>query len=141
MVVTATPIALTGIVLVYAIGYLFGYASFDLSFDPVFVVWALRNLFFTCVAEEAFFRGFLQRYIERWTGGSRSGRLASLAVVSLLFGLAHFGGGVGYVALSTLAGLLYGYVYQKTGRIEAAILTHFLLNSGHFLFFTYPTAL
>ena len=141
MLATAAPIALAGIALVYGLGYLFGYADFDLTADPVFAVWALRNLFFTCVAEEAFFRGFLQRYLELGLAGFRAGKLLSLAIVSLLFGLAHFAGGAGYVALSTLAGLVYGYVYQKTGRIEAAILTHFLLNAGHFLFFTYPAAL
>ena len=141
MLATAAPIALAGIACVYGLGYLFGYAAVDPTADPVFVVWALRNLFFTCVAEEAFFRGFLQRYLELGLARFRSGRFASLAVVSLLFGLAHFAGGAGYVALSTLAGLVYGYVYQKTGRIEAAILTHFLLNAGHFLFFTYPAAL
>lgn len=140
MLVTAAPIALAGIALVYGLGYLSGYAAFDPTFDPVFAVWALRNLFFTCVAEEAFFRGFLQRYLERSLARFRSGRLASLAIVSLLFGLAHFAGGAGYVALSTVAAIVYGYVYQRTGRIEAAILTHFLLNAGHFLFFTYPVA-
>ena len=141
MFVAAAPIALAGIALVYGLGLLFGYAAFDPTLDPVFVVWALRNLFFTCVAEEAFFRGFLQRYLEKGLARFRAGKLASLAIVSLLFGLAHFAGGVGYVALSTLAGLVYGYVYQRTGRIEAAILTHFLLNAGHFLLFTYPAAL
>lgn len=141
MLTAAAPIAFAGIALVYVLGYAFGYAAFDLTVDPVFIVWALRNLFFTCVAEEAFFRGFLQRYLELGLARFRAGRLLSLAIVSLLFGLAHFAGGAGYVALSTLAGLVYGYVYQKTGRIEAAILTHFLLNAGHFLLFTYPAAL
>jgi len=40
--------------------------------------------------------------------------------------------------LSTVAGLGYGWVYQRTGRIEASILTHFALNLVHFLLFTYP---
>ncbi len=141
MLVAAAPIALAGIALVYGAGYLFGYAALDPTFGSVFPVWALRNLFFTCVAEEAFFRGFLQRYLEQGLGRFRSGKLVSLAIVSLLFGFAHFAGGAGYVALSALAGLVYGYVYQRTGRIEAAVLTHFLLNAGHFLIFTYPAAL
>lgn len=29
--------------------------------------------------------------------------------------------------------------YQRTGRVEAAILTHFAVNATHFLLFTYPT--
>ena len=35
-------------------------------------------------------------------------------------------------------GLGYGWVYLRTERIEASILTHFLLNCIHFVFFTYP---
>ncbi|MEM8814357.1 MAG: CPBP family intramembrane glutamic endopeptidase [Pseudomonadota bacterium] len=137
----AAPIALTGIALVYAAGYAFGYATFDPTFSSVFIVWALRNLFFTCVAEEAFFRGFLQYRLEKALASYRWGKPVSLAIAALLFGLAHFAGGPGYVVLATIAGLVYGYVFQRTGRVEASILTHFLLNAGHFLLFTYPAAL
>jgi len=37
-----------------------------------------------------------------------------------------------------VAGIGYGWAYRRTGRIEASILTHFSLNSLHFLLFTYP---
>jgi hypothetical protein len=43
-----------------------------------------------------------------------------------------------YVALATIAGLGYGWIYQRTGRIEASILTHFALNAVHFFAFSYP---
>ena len=39
------------------------------------------------------------------------------------------------VALSTLAGLPFGYAYQKTNRIETTIL-HFVVDAIHFFFFT-----
>ena len=32
----------------------------------------------------------------------------------------------------------YGAVYLRTGRIEASILVHFMLNVVHIFFFSYP---
>ncbi len=66
------------------------------------------------------------------------GSAIDVIVSALLFGLAHFGGGLAYVGLATLAGLGYGIAYARTQRIESAILTHFLLNAVHFVGFTFP---
>jgi len=63
-----------------------------------------------------------------------------LIVASLLFGIAHFAGGLNYVVVATLAGLLYGVVYLNTGKIWHAILMHFCLNMVHLYLFTYPLA-
>ena len=115
-----------------------GYVRFEPKFPADTWLWLWVNLCFTCLAEEALFRGFiqaqLQRVWQRWSGG---GWLA-LAVAAALFGLAHAAGGVAYVALATVAGLGYGWIYQRTQRIEASILTHFTLNTVHFFAFTYP---
>jgi membrane protease YdiL (CAAX protease family) len=115
-----------------------GYVQFDMKFPALFLVWASINLFFTCVAEEAFFRGFVQKGLENSLERFRYGSFLAFITASVLFGVAHFMGGLRYVFLATLAGLGYGWVYQQTKRIEASILTHFSLNSVHFLFFTYP---
>jgi membrane protease YdiL (CAAX protease family) len=90
------------------------------------------------VAEEAFFRGFVQKGLENSLERFRYSSFLAFITASVLFGVAHFMGGLRYVFLATLAGLGYGWVYQQTKRIEASILTHFSLNSVHFLFFTYP---
>ena len=39
---------------------------------------------------------------------------------------------------ATLAGVGYGVAYQRTRRIEAAMVVHFALNAVHLLLFTYP---
>jgi membrane protease YdiL (CAAX protease family) len=62
----------------------------------------------------------------------------ALTLSSVLFGLSHLGGGLLYSALATMAGFGYGWVYQRTGAIEASIGVHFLVNALHFVFFTYP---
>lgn len=107
----------------------------------LFGVWGPVNLLFTCVAEEALFRGFIQRALQGDDAREPEGRrraIVGLIVSALLFGLAHFAGGPSYVLLSTIAGVGYGWIYWKTGSIEASILTHFLVNTLHFLLFTYP---
>ncbi len=104
----------------------------------MFFVWALNNLFFTCVSEEAFFRGFLQRNLCKILQEYKHRHILSLTTVSTLFGLAHFAGGYKYVILATMAGFVYGYAYRKTQRIEAGILCHFGVNTFHFIFLTYP---
>ncbi|WP_423600320.1 lysostaphin resistance A-like protein [Roseateles sp. MS654] len=93
------------------------------------------NLFLTCVAEEAAFRGVIQGLLARRLGTDLrtwNGWLPVL-LAALLFGLAHAGGGPAYVALATLAGIGYGLTYTLTGRIEAAIGIHFALNALVFL--------
>jgi len=64
--------------------------------------------------------------------------MLALAIASVLFGLSHFWGGWSYVALATVAGLGYGWIYQRTQRIAASILAHFALNTTYFFLFTYP---
>ena len=113
-----------------------GYVAFDPKLPPFVLTFLAINLLFTCVAEESFFRGLLQERLARvlaprwqWT---------AIAVSSVLFGLAHFAGGMLYVFLAAIAGLGYALVYSATRRIESAVLTHFAVNAIHFFGFTYP---
>jgi membrane protease YdiL (CAAX protease family) len=113
-----------------------GYTAFAPKWTTLFLLWAPINLFFTCLSEEAFFRGFVQHELAR--AGSRRMAMVALIVAAALFGLAHFGGGVQYVIAATVAGLGYGWAFLRTQRIEAAMAVHFGLNSTHFLLFVYP---
>lgn len=127
------------IILVLALlSALFQFVRWDPKLPNILPIWAVTNLFFVCVAEEGFFRGFLQKYLSELVKDLPYGNLLALLMASLLFGVAHFAGGLTYVILASIAGLGYGWVYQSTGRIEASIITHFLLNLVHILFLTYP---
>ncbi len=138
MLATAAPRAGCVIAVIFVLSLAMGYVRFELKFPPVIWLWLWVNLCFTCLAEEALFRGFIQAQLQhlwrRWSWGT----WLALGVAAGLFGLAHAAGGAAYVALATVAGLGYGWVYQRTQRIEASILTHFALNTAHFLAFTYP---
>jgi membrane protease YdiL (CAAX protease family) len=115
-----------------------GYVKFDMKFPPQTYVFALNNLILVCIAEEAFFRGYIQKYLTSFCTRYQLPKLLALVIASLLFGFRHLAGGPAFIGLSAIAGLFYGAAYMKTGRIEASIITHFGLNIIHFLFFSYP---
>lgn len=139
-VVTASlPVFALGCGVILALSYLAGYIRFDPKLPAVFPLWAAKMILFTCIPEEVLFRGFVQRELLRRWEARPGGAAAALVTASVLFGLDHFGGGPRYIALATVAGGFYGWVYWKTGRIEAAILFHFALNTLHFLLFSYPS--
>ncbi len=81
------------------------------------------------VAEEVFFRGFVQRSLERF-GGQIVGVIGS----TILFALPHFTGAtlkptiVLLVSISVV-GLLFGTLAAVTRRLGASIVAHVLFNS------------
>lgn len=93
----------------------------------------LANLFFVCLAEEALFRGYIQQRLSQLLGEKRA-----LLIAALLFGFAHFSGGLLLVLFATLAGLIYGLAWLWSGRVWVAALVHFSFNILHLLLFTYP---
>ncbi|MGC4062364.1 MAG: CPBP family intramembrane metalloprotease [Aquabacterium sp.] len=107
-----------------------------LGYTPTFLT---VNLLFTCVAEEAFFRGLIQERLSRALR-HHPGLIGAVPVLlsAMLFGLAHWGGGPAYVAMAALAGFGYALVYAKVRRVEASMAVHFAVNAAHFIGFTYP---
>ncbi len=124
------------ILLVFLVAYGFSWIRLDLKFPVFSPIWLINNLLATCLAEEALFRGFIQRQLTVAFGKNRY--FIAWLIASVLFGALHFPGGIHYVLLATLAGFGYGFIYHKTQRIEASIFAHFLLNTIHFLCFSYP---
>ncbi|MGE6182453.1 CPBP family intramembrane glutamic endopeptidase [Aeromonas media] len=98
-------------------------------------LFAFNNLLFTCVAEEALFRGLIQQGV-----ASRSKPWLGLLVASLLFGAAHLAGGPLLMLFAALAGACYGLAFLLSGRLGVAIAIHFLFNFAHLALFTYPLA-
>ncbi len=138
VLVNALPVFLVTTVLVVACALALGYTRFDAHWHELFIPWAVVNLFSTCLGEEAFFRGFVQR--ELGTAGPNRALWGGLALIvaAVMFGLVHYGGGVNYIIAGVVAGLGYGLAFLRTQRIEAAMLVHFGVNAVHFLLFVYP---
>ncbi len=77
----------------------------------------------TAIPEEFLFRGVIQNACARLFGP-----LPSLAIASVVFGLAHLPDWR-YVLLATFAGVAYGWVYWRTGKVTASAITHALVDS------------
>lgn len=135
----ASVIALN-IVVAMLLSVALGYVAFQPRWTAFFWVWAVINLLLTCLSEEAFFRGFIQNELNHALGSRRYASAIAVGTSAVLFGLAHFAGGWRYILLATIAGAGYAIVFQRTQRVEMAILAHFALNATHFLLFTYPYA-
>ncbi|WP_170785017.1 type II CAAX prenyl endopeptidase Rce1 family protein [Ruegeria lacuscaerulensis] len=97
------------------------------------LIFALSNLFLTCLAEEAFFRGYLQSALS-----SKLGAAFGIAAASLLFGLVHFAGGPALVVFAAILGAGCGLGYYATNRLWVPVLMHFAFNAAHLALFTYP---
>jgi membrane protease YdiL (CAAX protease family) len=115
-----------------------GFVRPDFKLPAVTALFLVVNLLFTVVAEEAFFRGFLQARLAASLSRFNHGAWIAVLVSALLFGAAHLAGGPLYGILAFIAGLGYAYAYHVTQRIEAAILVHITVNAVHFIGFTYP---
>lgn len=110
-----------------------GALSPEVSWPDWIGLFVLVNLLMTCLTEEAFFRGFLQKAL---TG--RIGAAGGIASASLLFGLVHLPAGAAVMAFATLLGAACGLGHWYGGRLRYAVWIHFGFNLIHLLFFTYP---
>ena len=114
--------------LVYAVaalpvGFATGVIGWHPRLDAVHVTGAPLIIYLvTGVPEEFLFRGLLQNLLARWLGPR-----AGLGVASVVFGFAHLPD-PRYVLLAAIAGLAYGWVYQRTERITASAITHALVD-------------
>jgi len=115
-------LAVVAIPLGFAIGFL-SYQSRWLG--PVHGVLRMYGLIlFVGLPEEMLFRGVIQEAFTRlW--GRRTGLVLGAAVFGLLHLVKHVSHpNWGYGLLATAAGLGYGWVYQRTGKLAAAAVTH-----------------
>lgn len=134
-------ISLTTSVLAFTIALIGGLVAWSPKWFGFFTLWALSNLFITCVAEEAFFRGFIQRGLQQQLKQFNKPQILSVVFTALLFGAVHAVGGPLFIALATLMGFGYGYVYFKTNQLRWAIAFHFIFNCIHITLFSYPKLL
>lgn len=131
------PVIIAGCLPIYILALIIGFSTIDITASMTLIVWMLRNLFFTVVAEEAFFRGFIQSRLQNAIPSVHAQTFA-IAISAAAFGSVHLYGGWQYGLLATLAGGMYAYAFHKTGRLEAAIVSHIALNTGHILLLSYP---
>jgi len=116
-----------------ALGYLVRFARFQprhlewWKFGLLLIGTFLAFLWVVGLAEEFFFRAFLQQLLAREAHSDAVG----LALASLLFGLAHLSFGLfpnwRFAVLGGVAGLFYGIAFLKARSVRASMVTHALV--------------
>ncbi len=95
----------------------------------------LGFLWVLALAEEFFFRGFLQQLLSR----AMNNKMAGLIVASALFGLAHLPfrhfPNWKWVILTFVLGLTCGMAYWRAGNVRASVVTHALVVAAWRSFF------
>ena len=95
----------------------------DLSFWNILKLSVVMIMFIGLI-EELIFRSILQTRLEE-----SMGMFSGLIVASILFGVLHSGYGTFYEMLFvSLAGLIMGYIFQKTRSLPLIALTHGMVN-------------
>jgi membrane protease YdiL (CAAX protease family) len=125
-----------------AISYLLHFASFRpqplewWKFVPLLIGTFLAFLWVVALAEEFFFRAFLQRILAR---GLRSDTLG-LILASVLFGAAHLYfrsfPNWKFAILGGVSGVFYGLAFLKARSVRASMVTHALVVTTWRMFFT-----
>jgi uncharacterized protein len=127
------------------VGALAAYLLRIAHFHPIALVWwkfplyvlgtFLAVLWVLALAEEFFFRGFLQQLLAR---GLHS-EIAGLLATSVLFGMAHLSfrhfPNWQFAAIAALAGLFYGLAYLRARSVRACMVTHALVVTTWRVFF------
>jgi len=99
---------------------------------PVFTV--LNVLILSPVLEELLFRGILQKFVkERLSGGLFAVSYANI-LVSFIFAILHIPmWGVVHSVLVFLPSLIFGFLYDKTGKIYYSGILHMFYNLNIFI--------
>jgi len=128
-----------GIALLAVLATISGATHWDFKLPSYFGTRILSNLILTSIPEEGFYRGLIQKTLCNYFKNIRMGNVLAVILTSLLFSASHiyWSPNLGILIFTFLTGLLYGCVYLFSGKIESAILCHFLFNLIHMTFFSY----
>lgn len=123
------------------IGLRIGFLTYHPQWPGLLTVleWIVLGYLLVAVTEEFLFRGVIQNLLIELM---QSQKFSSL-LTAFIFGLSHLNNPTprfaepngGYVLMGTLAGLAYGWVWLRTGKVTASAITHMLVNLSWRLLF------
>jgi membrane protease YdiL (CAAX protease family) len=132
---------------VIGLGLVSGFLKIGLAgFTPKdFLRLVLVEYFIIAIPEELLFRGVMQNLFEKYLGNNTLAWLSA----SVIFGISHINNATlndsvpnyKYVVLATLAGLYYGYIWQKSRLITVSALAHTTVNCVWLIFLNAGQAL
>ena len=99
----------------------------NLPFFLLMVVLAWTTIAF---GEEMFYRAFM---ISRMIDGTAIGQWLAILIAGIVFGMVHFAEGPVGILSNSVLGLLFGWIYVRTGRnLWITIIGHGLINTLRF---------
>ncbi len=123
------------IVLGLAVGFLGPFRAPEALAPAGFAVLFVRILLAVALPEELLFRGLIQNWLMQRFGESDLVLLGA----ALIFGAAHLNNhpapNWGYMLLATIAGFIYGKVFQKSTTIWSSASLHAGVNAARHMFF------
>lgn len=99
----------------------------------------LATVFLLSFIEEIIYRHLLQNWLHQIIE-IKYKAVASwlpIIIISIIYGIFHAQNQLNFVIFYFLVGAAYGYIYQKSGKIEVAILAHFALRLTFGLILTF----
>ncbi len=132
--VSFAAFAVIGIPLAFAIHFVgYAFTTDKLLSSPALFI---GIFLFTALPEEFLFRGLMQNWITRVTKRPALG----LVIASIIFGASHLNNGspipnYRYFLLASIAGVFYGWAWQRTGSLMASSLVHALVDTCWSVFF------
>ncbi len=118
--------------IIIPIGVLTGFLVFkeQIKFDSYYLFAFIGIFLSVALVEEIIFRGIIQNLLEKLL----KNEYIALVIASILFGLTHWnnadpGFAIHYIALASMAGVLYGLAYRKTKSLFPAIFLHALVDT------------
>lgn len=101
------------------------YISFILSIKPKgilsFIAIAFGLVIIAPLGEELLFRGFIQRIFQRNMGGP-----VAVILASVVFAIVHFE--LAIIPSIAVLGLIFGYIFYRTGNLLYPVMAHGLYN-------------
>jgi membrane protease YdiL (CAAX protease family) len=106
-----------------------GYGPLKGNAQVAFQLWLFAMLS-AAVAEEIVFRGFLLHQLSLLSPDSQIGRGIAILIGSIAFALPHYAQGVVGLTSVVLVGILFGWVFFRSGRnLWSLILAHALVDT------------
>lgn len=138
--------ALSGLLAYSVLGLPLGLGIRFLHYNPALpgvldlILGALGGYLLIALIEEVLFRGLILNLLSERI----ENKGVALVIASFVFGLAHLNNTTAgystpnwaYALMATMAGVAYGWVWLRTGKVTASAITHMLVNLVWGTFFT-----
>ena len=122
-------------------GFMIGFLRYNLTLPNLTELFSylIGGYLLIALMEEILFRGIIQNLLTKRVGNET----IALLIASIIFGMGHLNNASrgfsapnwGYVLMAGIAGIAYGWAWQKTKKVTASAITHMLVNLMWAVFF------